>query len=412
MGRVRVRLFWWGGAFRRLVLVRTIDCSTHSVCEMWRSQPVNEDEVAAAGLVLKPAQWHQLWSGLPVERFDLPVPLYRVSYEDDPYEREAMSEALSHPDFHLIFSVHTIVHYDLRESVLLAMDRPEVGTHRLARPFRFSADHSSLTFARLTTEAPPARSSYEVNLSDVRGVMIGDGNEQINRFDITVQDAEFDLERVLARTEVRRAIAEVTMNPGDESRRARLINVLAHPGWFVSWHPARLSVNDPGAKRSTSFLAALLGFNVDVKVGDNQRQTNRFTYVTSCLPKAQDLLANNVKLARAVAELICPAHATTDTESLLKVVNEAVQELPVDFVNGRLQALILEPYPRMSLVHVDGAMVGEDFVQVNLFNVVADIPKTDFERKRPEREWLGEPYLPKSPGRRGEYRGPSGPALF
>lgn len=435
--RVRVRLFWWGGTSGRLVLVRTIDHWTYSLCEMWWSQTVDEDEAASAGVVLNPAQWHQLWSGLPVESFHLPVPLYRVSDEDDPDDREAMSEALTRPEFHLLSSIHTVVHNNLRESVLLAMDRPKSGIHRLARPFRFSIDHPPDAFARLTAEAPLPGAVYEVDLSNVRGVMIGDGNEQINRFDITVENAEFNLEHVLAREGVQRAIAEVTMNPNDESRRIRLISALTHPGWFVSWHPARLSVTDPGATQSAGFLATLLGFNVDVKVGDGNRQTNRFTYVTSCLPDAQDLLAGNEKLARAIAGLICPTQATTDTESLLHVVNEAVRGVPVDFLNGRLQALNLEPHPYMSLVHVDGAMVGEGNVQQTFIEVSAGITEADFERfaipyeilepvevvpDEPfdghdgfdwsEGRFFNQPYNPESPDHGGEYPGRGGPSLF
>lgn len=407
--RVWVRLYWWGGDSRRLVLVRTIDYSTH-VREMWRSRPVDEEKVAVARLVFNRVQWHQLWSGWPVGKFDLSIPLHWVSDEDDADDRAAMSEAVSGPDFHLLYSGCTIAHNDPRESVREA--RPEVATRQPPRPFRSHPDRPSHIFALTTTEAPSAGTTpYEIDLSDVRGVMIGDGNQQINRFEITVQDARFDLDRVFARAEVQKAAAEVIMNPGDESHRARLINVLAHPGWFVSWRPARLRVDDPGAKRSAGFLNTLLGFNVDVKVGDNLQQTNRFTYVTSRLPEAQDLLASNEKLARAVAGLICPAHATMDVASMLKVVNEAVQGLPVDFVNGRLQALKLAPSPRMSLVRVDGAMVGDDPVQENFIEVMFSRTTTDVDRVRPKREWLSGPSRPKGPDRGGEHRGPSGPSL-
>lgn len=388
LARVRARLFWWGGATGRVVLLRTIDRAELGVCEVWWSDPVHQDDAADAAPFLNAVQWGQLLAGAPVERLDLSLPLYRMSAEDDADDQVAVGHALTRPDFHPIWSMQALAG---RHGNLVAADRPVGGHHRLARRFHVDLEATPDVFARLTTQAPEAAAEYDVALSDVRGVVIGDDNVQINRFDVTVENAGFDLGDVLSRPAVQRAIAEVTMDPGDEGRRATLVRALTHPGWSVSWQPARLSVTDPGAKRSGGFLASLLGINVDVMVGDGNRQRNHFTYVTSSIPQAQDLLAGNAELARAVVGLICPADGAADTASLLRVVNDEVRNLPVDFENDRLIALNEPPYAAMSLMHLDGGMVGVGNIQENVLDIGSSFREDDFEPFRlPEADYLAE----------------------
>lgn len=403
--RVRVCLLWWGDEVGRLILVRFVDHPASSFCEMWWSLPVSDGQVAETGTLLDPVQWEQLCSGEPVPYRPLSIKLYRISSDLD--DLRALSEVLRQPNVHLLFSTHTLVHRETQQPRVLAQDRMVVGTHRLASLILDVAAlagggfdpcvQPSNAFVRLAAEAPPIKAAYDLTLSDVRGVMIGDDNHQINRFDITVRDAEFDLERVLARPEVRSAMDDVVMNPGDEGLRAAWINALAHPGWFVSWHPARLMVRDPGAMPSAGFLATLLGINVNTIVGDGRRQTNRFTYIASSLPEAQDLLAGNVELARAVAGLICPASPTTDTVSLLNIINRTVSRLPVDFVNGRQQARTLRPSPSMKITRVDGAMVGERTVQKSIVKIDGRLSAGSFERLGPNGPETGGKQRPTGP---------------
>ncbi|WP_250037114.1 hypothetical protein [Paractinoplanes maris] len=383
LARVRVRLFWWGDTTGRLVLIRTIDRRDTGTCEIWWSDQVTRHDVAATEFLLRPAQWQQLLTGTPVAYAGLPIPLYRLATDDDPDDQEAIGGAWERPDFHLLTSIHTLTQTGPESTVVIGADRPLLGTHELARLFRPSAGSASEAFAGLSAEAPAPRADYDVALSDVRGVVIGDDNQQINRFEVTVRDVDFDLRSVLARPGVRQAIAEVTMDPDDVGRRDALIAALSDPGWSVSWHPARLTVTDPGAPEAPGFLGSLLGFSFGVMVGDGGHQRNHFTYVTSSLPGVQDLLRGNQELARAVAGLVCPEGAATDTTSLLATVNSVVQDLPVDFRNNRVQGISLTPYAEMSLMHVDGAMVGEGNRQLNTVGVESAFVVGDFTMPRP-----------------------------
>jgi hypothetical protein len=440
LARIEVQLLWWGDITGRLILIRTMNRRDAGFCEIWWSGPVSRGEVAATEFLLHEVQWQQLQAGLPIEHFDLPIPLYRLSDEDDEDDRAAIAGALRRPDFHPLLSLRTLT----ENSVVQAVDQPLLGTHELSQLFRTTPAFAPESFS---TEAPPPRAEYEVILSDVRGVMIGDDNIQINRFEITVPDADFTVEKVLARPNVKRAIAELTMNPGDETRRSALIDALTRPGWFVSWSPARLLVTESGTMKTAGFLASLLGFNVGVMVGDHNRQTNHFTYVTSSLPDAQSLLAGNRELAEAVAGLMVPEDGTSDTSALLNVVNDAIRDLPVDFENGRLHSLVLPPYPSPSLTRVDGAMVGEGNLQqydvsvevavdpdvpvIYPFEDPSDLPFDPTPPDDLETGHLSDPHAldrwnrlvsddgpwdppqpPPPPEDPGEFPGPRGPSLF
>ncbi|MGW2525390.1 RIP homotypic interaction motif-containing protein [Streptomyces sp. NPDC001617] len=206
-----------------------------------------------------------------------------------------------------------------------------------------------------TTEIPEAASSSPVELAQeidppqetvliigCRGVQVGDDNQQYNRYVYHLRTKEPDFAAVLRRNGVRKALAELALDPANETLRAQAKKELCatrfsllHKDTLDLGKLERQAARPTGSRTSPDSGALRLVHGEDatilirhcqgVQIGDHNVQTNEFAY-TCKRPQVNEpaLLQEHPELADALIDAVVGLEAP-NRDKLRSQIDSALQ---------------------------------------------------------------------------------------
>ena len=383
---VVLRLLWISGSESdattgRLLVYRTVAGGRdRPVPEIWLSDVVDELDLLAIRPKSRPSPrvWRRLAVGLRVPGIDEPVPMR-------PADRDTLAEIvrrLGPSTGHGDDGSRPLL--ELRTRTRAGDDGPTVESARLAchdtdvlaHPLRSAVEQTVRDLHRSgAAQLRPAMGAADrdtklrdevaarIRFEDVRGAQVGDHNVQVNRFIARAERQDVNFDDVLQRDSVVTALERLQRDPDSAGLRQSLVAAMAAEGWWLMARPTRIEAREGSG--FAEFLRGLVMFDVrGLQSGDHNRQDNTFVYAISSSPTGFELLRGNTRLARALADHICPASDAEPNVAILHHrLGETMRALPVEWRDGRVHGLQANPpgeAEALRLRRIDGVTIGAD----------------------------------------------------
>jgi hypothetical protein len=221
---------------------------------------------------------------------------------------------------------------------------------------------------------PPPHGQVEV--SNSRGVQIGDGNWQDNFYIWDVKTPPIDLAKCLESTDVRPVVRALAADPTDRAARQNLLRKIA-PEPLLGAPTTKLQVSQlgrPGVIPSDSPLIGTL-FLRGLQVGDGNIQRNTFTYAVAPTADADGLLRENPKLAKALIDCAFPEEGSSDVATVNAALRDALEHakvVPNDGIKRSENHQMPAPGEVLRLRNIDGVSVGAGSTVHRIDEIKAD----------------------------------------
>jgi hypothetical protein len=228
---------------------------------------------------------------------------------------------------------------------------------------RESPDHSigSLAIPPRGVTATPGRATSSsldeliavVYIEGCRGVQVGDGGRQENRYTFRIDRPKINLLDLLQETGVLKRLALLAANPTDRGLRAEIVDALRGSSWTLLPDEYQLQ---SGEFRDGAGWCGTLFCAQGVQIGDNNNQRNMFTYVGGPVLDAGALLGRNKELRGSLVDFFSGiAEGSAHLEESLKDVLGHLEVEGIGKVRGIHATNLMN---QTSFSNVDGLCIG------------------------------------------------------